>query len=50
MLAKPNDSFDLTINEYHYTLEKLLGEHRFEEAVQVLKDDICDISAYFKGE
>ncbi|NLV58381.1 MAG: GntR family transcriptional regulator [Clostridiales bacterium] len=50
MLAKPNDSFDLTINEYHYTLEKLLREHKFEEAVQVLKDDICDISAYFKGE
>ncbi len=50
MLSKPNNNFEIKINEYHYNLEKSLREHNYEEALQILREDICDISVYYKGE
>lgn len=50
MLAKPYNNFEIKINEYHYNLEKSLRTRDFDQAVQILQDDINNISVYYKGE
>ena len=46
-LTKKDNTFEDTINEHHILLANSLRQHNFEEAIQILKKDICDIPIYF---
>lgn len=46
-MTKKDNTFENAINEYHILLADLLKNHNFEEAVRILKNDICDITIYF---